>query len=82
MDVFVFNIIDKYVVWLFNLEDICFVEFVFCYIFVKLFILEDEDINIGYENNIIGKVIRLKDGMGMMRKRNVLFVFCDCLVII
>lgn len=71
MDVFVFNIIDKYVVWLFNLEDICFVEFVFCYIFVKLFILEDEDINIGYENNIIGKVIRLKDGMGMMRKRNV-----------
>lgn len=82
MDVFVFNIIDKYVVWLFNLEDICFVEFVFCYIFVKLFILEDEDINIGYENNIIEKVIRLNDGMGMMRKRNVLFVFCDCLVII
>lgn len=81
MDVFVFNIIDKYVVWLFNLEDICFVEFVFCYIFVKLFILEDEDINIGYENNIIEKVIWLKDGMGMMRKRNVLFVFCDCLVI-
>uniref|UniRef100_A0A8W8MNR1 Uncharacterized protein n=1 Tax=Magallana gigas TaxID=29159 RepID=A0A8W8MNR1_MAGGI len=78
MDVFVPNIIDKYAARPSSLEDTCLVEFASCYTSAKSPISEEEDTNIDYENNTTGKLIRLKDGMGTMRKRNVPFVLRDC----
>lgn len=76
-DVFVPNIIDKYASRPFSLEDICLTEFATCCTSAKSPISEEEDINNDYENNTTGKLIRLKDGMGTMRKRNVPFVLHD-----
>lgn len=78
MDVFVPNIIDKYAAQPSSLEDTCLAEFASCYTSAKSPISEEEDTNIDYENNTTAKLIRLKDGMGTMRKRNVPFVLRDC----